>query len=60
MGALALFTALGAQMGTAILAANAILMNLQYLLSFALDGFGHAAESLVGEGVGKKDTRLCR
>ena len=55
MGALALFTALGAQMGTAILAANAILMNLQYLLSFALDGFAHAAESLVGEGVGKKD-----
>jgi len=55
MGALALFTALGAKMGTAILAANAILMNLQYLLSFALDGFAHAAESLVGEGVGKKD-----
>ena len=55
MGALALFTALGAQMGTAILAANAILMNMQYLLSFALDGFAHAAESLVGEGVGKKD-----
>jgi multidrug resistance protein, MATE family len=55
MGALALFTVLGAKMGTAILAANAILMNLQYLLSFALDGFAHAAESLVGEGVGKKD-----
>ena len=30
-------------------------MNMQYLLSFALDGFAHAAESLVGEGVGKKD-----
>ena len=55
MGALAYFTATGAQMGTAILAANAILMNLQYLLSFALDGFAHAAESLVGEGFGKKD-----
>tara|TARA_B100000683_G_scaffold246733_1_gene258594 strand:+ start:4128 stop:5477 length:1350 start_codon:yes stop_codon:yes gene_type:complete len=57
MGALAYFTAMGAHMGTAILAANAILMNLQYLLSFALDGFAHAAESLVGEGFGKKDLR---
>src|SRR5690606_4731141 len=37
-----------------ILAANAILMNLQNLLSFALDGFAHAAEALVGKAVGAR------
>jgi MATE family multidrug resistance protein len=47
-------TAQGARQGGLILAANAILMNLQYLLSFALDGFAHAAEALVGKAVGEK------
>jgi MATE family multidrug resistance protein len=47
-------TAQGARQGGLILAANAILMNLQYLLSFALDGFAHAAEALVGKAVGAK------
>jgi MATE family multidrug resistance protein len=45
-------TAQGARQGGLILAANAILMNLQNLLSFALDGFAHAAEALVGKSVG--------
>ncbi len=48
----AFVTAQGARQGGLILAANAILMNLQYLLSFALDGFAHAAEALVGRAVG--------
>ncbi|MEX2126538.1 MAG: MATE family efflux transporter [Woeseia sp.] len=47
-------TAQGARQGGLILAANAILMNLQNLLSFALDGFAHAAEALVGKAVGAK------
>jgi multidrug resistance protein, MATE family len=47
-------TAQGARQGGLILAANAILMNLQNLLSFALDGFAHAAEALVGKAVGEK------
>ena len=47
-------TAQGARQGGLILAANAILMNLQNLLSFALDGFAHAAEALVGRAVGAK------
>lgn len=34
-----------------------ILMNLQLLTSFALDGFAIAAETLVGRAVGKKDIR---
>jgi MATE family multidrug resistance protein len=41
-------------MGGMVLAANAILMNLQNLLSFALDGFAHAAEALVGKAVGAR------
>src|SRR5690606_32698930 len=45
-------TAQGARQGALVLAANAILMNLQNLLSFALDGFAHAAEALVGKAIG--------
>lgn len=48
-------TAQGARFGGLILAANAILMNLQLLLSFGLDGFAHAAEALVGKAVGARD-----
>jgi MATE family multidrug resistance protein len=47
-------TAQGARLGGLYLAANAVLMNLQTLLSFALDGFAHAAEALVGKAVGQK------
>jgi len=48
-------TAQGARQGGLILAANAILMNLQNLLAFALDGFAHAAEALVGKSIGQGD-----
>ena len=50
----AFVTAQGARMGGLVLAANAILMNLQNLTAFALDGFAHAAEALVGKSVGEK------
>ena len=50
----AFVTAQGARQGGLILAANAILMNLQHLLAFALDGLAHAAEALVGKAVGAK------
>ncbi len=50
----AFITAQGARQGGLILAANAILINLQHLLSFALDGLAHAAEALVGKAVGAK------
>lgn len=56
----AFVTAQGARQGGLILAANAILMNLQYLLSFALDGFAHAAEALVGKAVGARDGAALR
>ena len=51
---LSFVTAQGARLGGLVLAANAILLNLQYLLSFALDGFAHAAEALVGKAVGQR------
>lgn len=47
-------TAQGARMGGTILAANALLMNLQNLTSFALDGIAHSAEALVGRAIGAK------
>jgi MATE family multidrug resistance protein len=54
MFTIAFVTAQGARMGEVILAANAVLMNLQNLTSFGLDGIAHAAEALVGKAVGEK------
>lgn len=51
----AFITAQGARMGDTVLAANALLMNFQFLLSYALDGVAHAAEALVGRAVGARD-----
>lgn len=42
------FTRMGARQGEVVLAANAILMHFQHLLSFGLDGFAHAVEALAG------------
>jgi MATE family multidrug resistance protein len=62
----AFVTAQGARLGSLILAANAVLMNLQNLTSFALDGIAHAAEAMVGKAIGErqrtaleKSVRLC-
>jgi MATE family multidrug resistance protein len=55
MFAFALFTALGARQGSLILAANAVLMNFQHLMSYALDGFANAAEALIGRAIGAND-----
>ena len=55
MFALAFLTAAGARMGGLILAANAVLLNLLHLVSFALDGLAHAAEALVGKATGARD-----
>ena len=48
-------TAAGARLGGLVLAANAVLINMLHLMSFALDGFAHAAEALVGKAVGARD-----
>lgn len=53
MSAFAWFTAQGAAQGKVILAANAVLLNLQLIMAYALDGFASAAEVLVGEAMGR-------
>lgn len=50
-------TAQGARLGGLILAANAILMNLQNLVSFVLDALAHSAEALIGKSIGQGSTR---
>ncbi len=42
-------------MGDVILAANAILLMFQSIMSYGLDGFAHAAEALVGSALGAKN-----
>lgn len=54
------FTAQGAAMSDVVLAANAILINLQHFLAHGLDGFAHAAEILGGGAVGARDRTAFR
>lgn len=50
--AFAIFTSFSARFGEVTLAANAVLQNFLMFGSFALDGFAHAAETLVGQAYG--------
>jgi MATE family multidrug resistance protein len=54
VGAYAWFTRTGARAGDTVLAANALLMNLHFIASYALDGFSNATEALVGESIGAR------
>lgn len=51
------FTAKSAEFGNVILAANSILLQLWMIVSYGIDGFAFAAESLIGRytGSGNKD-----
>ena len=60
ISAFAVFTAQAAKMGDTTLAANALLLNFQMFLSYALDGFAHAASALVGGAVGARDRAAFR
>ncbi|MDG1858929.1 MAG: MATE family efflux transporter, partial [Emcibacteraceae bacterium] len=57
---LASFAILGTRFGVEILAANAVLMNLQNLTAYGLDGFAQAAEVLVGKQIGRKSKTSLR
>ena len=46
---------ISAEMGDEVLAANTLLMQLFTLLSYIMDGFAYAGESLVGRYVGAQD-----
>ena len=54
------FTAQGAKQGEVVLAANAILMHLQSMMSYGLDGFAHAVEAMAGSAYGAGRRRLFR
>lgn len=54
------FTARGAVFGPTTLAANAILMQMIAFISYGLDGFAHAVESLGGGAYGARDLRTFR
>ncbi len=56
----AFFTTQSATQGELILAANTVLLNFQMFMAFALDGFAHAAEAVVGRAVGARDRKLFR
>ena len=54
------FTAQGARLGDAVLAANAVLITFLLLLINLLDGFANAAEALVGDAHGRHDRQALR
>lgn len=54
LGAFALFTRQGAQLGTVTLAANAVLMNFFLVSGYFLDGMAAAAEQLAGRALGAR------
>lgn len=58
--AIAFFHAQGARMGDTILAANAVLMQFILITAYALDGFAHASEALVGRSLGANDEAAFR
>ncbi|WP_117168343.1 MATE family efflux transporter [Paraliobacillus sediminis] len=53
-----LFTSIGTQMGEAVLAANAILFQIHYLMSYCLDGFANASSILIGRSVGSDNKHM--
>ena len=55
--ALSLFTNLSSVLGTTVLAANAILLRVQYLASHFIDGAAFATESLAGTFRGQGDPK---
>jgi len=54
VAAYAWFTRAGAREGDVTLAANALLLNLHNIASYALDGFANATEALVGAAIGAR------
>ncbi|QHZ47537.1 MULTISPECIES: MATE family efflux transporter [unclassified Bacillus (in: firmicutes)] len=53
-----LFTAKGADFGAEILAANAILIQIHYMMAYVFDGFANASSIFTGKAVGRMDREL--
>lgn len=60
MFSFAFLTAMSARQGDLVLAANAILLNLQHVMAYALDGLANAAEALVGRAIGEQKREQLR
>src|SRR5262245_51571377 len=58
--AFAYFVSAGGGLGDTVLAANAILLNLQSIMAYGLDGFAYAAEVLVGSAIGARNLTMLR
>ncbi|QQX80575.1 MATE family efflux transporter [Shewanella sp. KX20019] len=56
----AFMTFYGASLGDNTVAANAVLLNLLLLISYALDGIAYYAEAEVGRAYGQKNSRLMK
>ncbi|CAH0131810.1 MATE family efflux transporter [Peribacillus simplex] len=53
-----LFTAKGATFGTELLAANAVLIQIHYIMAYFFDGFANASSILVGKAIGSNNEKL--
>ncbi|MGM0854061.1 MAG: MATE family efflux transporter [Bacillota bacterium] len=53
-----IFTSKGASMGEVILAANAILLQIHYMMAYLFGGFANASSILVGRSIGSKNRLL--
>lgn len=53
-----MFTAKGASFGTNLLAANAVLFQIHYIMAYFFEGFANATSILVGKAVGANDKEL--
>ncbi|MCK1992017.1 MATE family efflux transporter [Peribacillus muralis] len=53
-----IFTAKGASYGTEVLAANAVLIQIHYMMAYFFDGFANASSILVGKAIGARDRHL--
>ncbi|WP_404442871.1 MATE family efflux transporter [Sutcliffiella horikoshii] len=53
-----IFTSKGASMGEITLAANAILLQIHYIMAYLIGGFANASSILTGRAVGRKDSFL--
>ncbi len=51
------FTAKSAEFGDVVLAANSILLQLWMMVSYGIDGFAYAAESLIGRYTGSRQQK---
>lgn len=52
-----MFMAKGSSFGKEVLAANAVLFQLQYILAYLYDGFANATSVYAGKAVGEKDLK---